>query len=154
MKKLTTPIHQNIQEKRQEEDVEILQELVSQLFHLIKDLIKDQIMLIIMLHTWSAAAGTPSLHPNPEGWSAPDEVLQNTPTTESRDFNPWTHFLLHTFLTRSLTFSPECVLMVKMSQNQCFVMRCMYGTSLFCGHIKARRAAWSGSFISHERCLY
>lgn len=47
MKKLTTPIHQNIQEKRQEEDVEILQELVSQLFHLIK----DPIMLIIMLHT-------------------------------------------------------------------------------------------------------
>lgn len=50
MKKLTTPIHQSIREKRQEEDVEIIigfQEFVSQLFHLIK----DPIMLIIMLHT-------------------------------------------------------------------------------------------------------
>lgn len=41
-----------------------------------------------------------------------------------------------------------------MSHNQCFVMRRVYGTSLFSDHIKARRATWSGSFISHERCLY
>lgn len=81
----------------------------------------------IKLHTESAKVGAPLFHPKLLGQLTPDAVLQN----RIHGFSfmlfvlIYIYYTFHATQTHSLTFSPECILMVKMSHDGYFVMHCM-----------------------------